>query len=250
MLLPLLAAPAVPALSESPPSRPEFRDERAEPSQAEDSGATVTGRVRIKGEIPKRRKIPTNADPKCAALHPGDLLSDDFVINPQGDVQWALVYVKEGLGDQVYSPPKTPVVVEQRGCHFEPHVLGIMTGQELMFRNQDPLMHIVHVIPKNNREFGFSQAHQGEERTKVFSKKETIRLFCDVHPWMVAWIVVLDHPFYGVTAADGRYKIKGLPPGQYTLEVWHESYKSVTQQIEVKAKESKTLNFELLEKTG
>ena len=247
--LAFLAAPSTP-MPEFLPTGLECRNVPAEPAQADEGGATVSGRVRIKGEIPKRRKIATNADPKCAALHPGELLSDDFVIDPQGDVQWALVYVKEGLGDQVFTPPKTPVVVEQRGCHFEPHVMGIMTGQELMFRNQDALMHIVHVIPKNNREFGFSQAHLGEERTKVFSKKETIRLFCDVHPWMVAWIVVLEHPFYGVTAADGRYKIKGLPPGQYTLEVWHEGYKSVTQPIEVKAKESKTVNFELLEKTG
>jgi plastocyanin len=216
--------------------------------QAADDGATIAGRVRIKGEIPKRRKIPTNADPKCAALHAGDLLSDDFVIDPAGNVEWALVYVKEGLEEHRFTPPKTPVVVEQKGCHFEPHVMGIMTGQELMFRNQDPLMHIVHVIPKNNREFGFSQAKTGEERAKIFNAKEIIRLFCDVHPWMVAWIVVLDHPLYSATGPDGRYKIKGLPPGKYTLEVWHESYKPVTQQIEVKPKDSKTFNFELTEK--
>lgn len=215
--------------------------------QAADEG-TITGRVKIKGEIPKRRKIATNADPKCAAMHPGDLLTDDFVIDAAGNVAYAFIYVKEGLGDRKFTPPKAPVVVEQKGCRFEPHVLGIMVGQELMFRNMDDLMHIVHVVPKSNREFGFSQAKRGEERPKVFTAKETIRLFCDVHPWMVAWIHVLDHPLYGTTKADGKYTVKGLPPGKYTIEAWHDGYKAVTQEVEIKAKETKTLNFELTER--
>ena len=211
--------------------------------------ATLTGRVKIKGEIPKRRKIKTAADPMCAAMHPGDLLTDDYVIDAAGNVQFAFIYVKEGLGDQKYTAPKTPAVVEQKGCRFEPHVLGVMVGQELMFRNQDPeLMHIVHVIPKSNREFGFSQKKKGEERAKVFTAKETIRLFCDVHPWMVAWIHVLDHPFHAVSGADGKFKLSGLPPGKYTIEAWHDGYKAVTQEVEIKAKETKTVNFELTDR--
>ena len=218
----------------------------AEP-QASDE-AIISGRVKIKGEIPKRRKISTNADPKCAAMHPGDLFTDDFVIDAAGNVQYAFIYVKEGLGDQKFTVPKAPVIVEQKGCRFEPHVMGIMVGQELMFRNMDDLMHIVHVVPRSNREFGFSQAKRGEERPKVFAAKEIIRLFCDVHPWMVAWIHVLDHPLHAVTGPDGKFKMKGLPPGKYTIEAWHDGYKAVTQEIEVKAKDSKTLNFELTER--
>lgn len=240
----LAFAAALTALVRAPqPALPPMPD----PQAAEE--ATITGRVKIKGEIPKRRKISTNADPKCAAAHPGDsILSDDFVVDPTGNVQWALVYVKEGLGDQAFPAPKTPVVVEQKGCRFEPHVMGIMVGQELLFRNQDPLMHIVHVNPRSNKEFGFSQAKVGEERPKVFTAKETIRLFCDVHPWMVAWILVLDHPFHAASGPDGKFKLKGLPPGKYVIEAWHEGYKPVTQEIEVKAKDAKTLNFEFTER--
>lgn len=237
----LVFAAAVILLAQTPP-----RAVVAEP-QAADEG-TLIGRVKIKGEIPKRRKIATNADPKCAAMHPGDLLTDDYVIDAAGNLQYALIYIKEGLGDQKFTIPKTPVVVEQKGCRFEPHLLGIMVGQELMFRNMDDLMHIVHVVPKSNREFGFSQAKRGEERPKVFAAKEIIRLFCDVHPWMVAWIHVLDHPFYAVTAADGKFRIKGVPPGKYTIEAWHDGYKAVTQEVEIKAKDTKTLNFELTER--
>jgi plastocyanin len=213
-----------------------------------DEGASISGRVKMKGEIPKRRKIATNADPKCAAMHPGDLLSDDYVLDAAGNVQYALIYVKDGLGDQKFTTPKAPIVVEQKGCRFEPHVVGVMVGQELMFRNQDDLMHIVHVTPKDNREFGFSQAKRGEERPKTFTTKEKIRLFCEIHPWMECWIHVLDHPFSVASGPDGKFKLKGLPPGKYTIEAWHEKFKPVTQEIEIKGKESKTLNFEFTEK--
>ncbi len=214
-----------------------------------DDAATITGQVRIKGEVPRRRKIPTNADPKCAALHGGDsILSDDFVADAAGNVQWAFVTIKRGLGDRAFELPKAPVVVEQKGCRFEPHVLSVRVGQELLFRNQDPLMHIVHVVPGANREFGFSQAKVGEERPKVFTAKETIRLFCDVHPWMVAWIHVVDHPFTAVTGPDGKFELKGLPPGKYTLEVWHESYKPVAQEIEVTAGKAASIAVELTER--
>jgi len=219
------------------------------PAEPQEAGATLTGNLKIKGEIPKPRKISSNADPKCAATHgPAGLFGEEVVADAAGNTQWGFVYVKEGLGEQKFTPPKTPVIMEQKGCRFVPHVTGVMIGQDLMFRNQDPLMHIVHVNPRNNKEFGFSQAKIGEERPKQFTAKETIRLFCDVHPWMVAWIVVLDHPFYAVTGADGKYKIKDLPPGKYTIEAWHESYKAVTQELEVKGKEAKTLNFVLTDK--
>src|SRR6185503_12300114 len=112
----LAFAAALTALVRSPLPAPAPAEPQA------DEVATLSGKVKMKGEIPKRRKIATNADPKCAALHPGDLLSDDYVIDPAGNVQYAFIYVKEGVGDQKFTPPKAPALVEQKGCRFEPHV--------------------------------------------------------------------------------------------------------------------------------
>ena len=234
--LPVEAAPApAPAPAQAPPK--------------EERSATIKGSVKFKGVIPKRRKIGTDAEPKCSAMHATDpLLSEDIVMDAAGNLQWALVTVKEGLGDRKFEIPKTPVVVEQKGCRFDPHVFGVMAGQDVLIRNRDELVHIIHVKPTANREFGFSQQKAGEERTKVFTDKETIKVFCDVHTWMSAWAVVLDHPYHGVTGPDGKYTIKNLPAGKYTLEMWHEKYKPVTQEVEVKDKETKTVSFEITDK--
>lgn len=221
------------------------------PPSAPDSpppSATIRGTVRITGELPKPRRIRTDSDPKCASMHRGPLMSDDVVVDRRGNVQWAFVHVTAGLEKKEHEIPKTPVVLTQKGCRFDPHVLGIMAGQELKIRNFDKLMHIVHVRPEDNREWGFSQDRVGDERVKVFDTPERfIRIFCDVHTWMVAWLAVLDHPFYAVTDPRGRFEIKGLPPGTYTVEVWHEKYKPVTQEIEVKARDRKTVDFTLKE---
>lgn len=213
--------------------------------------ATLKGTVRIKGPIPKRTRIRAEGDPKCAAMHRGGMWSEDVVADPAGRLQGALVYVKSGLEGRSYEVPKKPVLLEQKLCRFEPRVFGIMAGQELLIRNGDDLMHIVHVVPRNNREWGFSQARVGETRPKVFEKPELpIRIFCDVHPWMTAWAGVFTHPFHDATDARGAFEIKGLPPGKYVIEVWHETYAAVAQEVELKPRETKTLAVELSERSS
>lgn len=213
--------------------------------------ATLKGTVKIKGPIPKRTRIRVEGDPKCGSMHRDGLWSEEVVADAAGRLQYALVYVKSGLDGKSFEAPKKPVQLEQRGCRFEPHVLGIMVGQELMIKNGDDLMHIVHVTPRSNREWGFSQARVGETRPKTFDKPELpIRLFCDVHPWMQAWAGVFEHPFHDVTDARGAFEIKGLPPGKYVIEVWHETYAATTHEVELKARETKTLAVELTERSS
>ncbi len=195
----------------------------------------VSGTVKLKGDPPKRRKIKMDADPKCSAMHADPLLQDDVVVSPEGGVQYAFVYVKSGLEGKSFEIPKTPAVLDQKGCRYDPHVVGVMIGQDLLIRNSDDLLHNVHGLPFVNKEFNFGQPTKGLEEKKQFTHKEImIKMKCDVHPWMSAWVGVVEHPFFAVTDANGKFSIKGIPDGKYTFEVWQEKYKSVSAEAEVK----------------
>jgi hypothetical protein len=214
---------------------------------APQQGVSLKGTVQIKGPIPKPKRIRMNdKENHCSAKVRGEIDAEDIVANPKGFVKWAFVYVKSGLEGKKFDVPKTPVMVQQQTCTYVPRVAGLMVGQDLLIRSGDPVIHIPHVNPKNNKEWGFSQAKVGDERTKQFTAPEVmVRLICDVHNWMEAWIGVLDHPFHAVTDAAGKFEIKNLPPGKYTIEVWHELYQPVTQEIEVGSSSPKPAAFEL-----
>ena len=145
------------------------------------------------------------------------------MVGPGNGLQNAFVYVKDGLGDRTFQAPKTPVVLDQRGCKYIPHVFGAQVGQPVIILNSDPTLHNVHAVPKANTEFNFGQSIKGMKTTRMFDKPEVMVPFrCDVHGWMAAYGGIVSHPFFAVTKADGSFEIKGLPAGTYTLEVWHE----------------------------
>ena len=220
----------------------------AAPPQDAKPPVSVKGTVALKGKAPARKRIRLDAVPKCAALHPEPMLSEDVLVDAENRLQWAFVHVKSGLAAGVARPaaPKAPVVLDQRGCRYEPRVMGVRVGQDFLIRCSEDLLHIVHALPRANQEWGFSQQEKGKERTKVFTAPEImVPLKCDVHLWMKAWVGVLDHPWFAVTDASGQWEIKDLPSGKYTLEVWHEAYKPVTHEIEVKGQEPVVLALEL-----
>ncbi len=206
--------------------------------------ATIKGVVKFKGEAPKPRLISMKADRQCDAIHGGKAVTaEDFVINQNGTLKWVFVYVKEGVKGK-YNPPEEPVVLDQQGCWYHPHVFGIMVGQKLEIRNSDPLLHNVHSTPKKNKPFNIGQPVKGMKNIFTFTTPEVMVPFkCDVHPWMSAYAGVLDHPFYGVTNDKGEFEIKNLPPGTYTIEAWHEKLGTQTQSVTVKAGETKTIEF-------
>jgi plastocyanin len=199
-------------------------------------GASISGTVKVKGDVKKRKKIKMDADPKCSAMHAEPPLMEDIVVDANGNVQWAFVYVKKGAEGKKPTDAPAQAVINQVGCHYEPHVLGIVVGQELLIKNSDDLLHNIHALPFSNKEFNFGQPTKGLEEKKTFTTQEVmVKVKCDVHPWMSAWIGVVDHGFYAVTGADGKYAIPGgLPDGKYTVEVWHEGYKSVVSEVDVK----------------
>lgn len=204
--------------------------------------ASVSGMVRFKGSAPKLGKIQMAADPICKAQHAKPVEADEVIVNPNQTLKNVFVYVKEGA--EAYTAPKDPVVLDQVGCLYEPHVLGVQVGQPVEIKNSDPTLHNVHALPQINEGFNFGQANKGMTTTKTFSKPEVmIPVKCDVHSWMKSYIGVVNHPFYSVTGSDGSFSLKGLPAGTYTVEAWHEKYGTQTAQVTVADGESKTLEF-------
>jgi hypothetical protein len=234
---PVVEVKAEPAPAAAPAPAPVFKP-----------GDGVAGVVKIKGEAPKRRKIKMDADPKCAAMHAEAPMQDDIVVDASGNVQYAFVHISKGLEGKTFPKPAAPAKIDQKGCRYEPHVVGVMVGQDLEISNSDDLLHNVHGLPFVNKEFNFGQPTKGLVEKKQFTAKEVMmKVKCDVHPWMSAWVGVTEHPFFAVTDAAGKFAIKGVPDGKYTLEVWHERYKSVTAEIEVKGGDA-AANFELADK--
>jgi plastocyanin len=163
-----------------------------------------------------------------------------------GELQNVFVYVKDGLGDRTFTAPTGPVVLDQKGCRYHPHVFGIMVGQPMQILNSDPTLHNIHATPAagQNAEFNTGQPIQGMKTDHTFTKKEVMVPFkCDVHSWMNAYVGVLDHPYFATTGGDGAFALNKLPPGTYTIEAWHEKLGTQTQSVTIGPKESKEITF-------
>ncbi|NUL82091.1 MAG: carboxypeptidase regulatory-like domain-containing protein [Armatimonadetes bacterium] len=207
--------------------------------------ATIVGKVKLNGTPPKPKALNMKDDPGCVAAHGNKTVySEEVVVGKDGGLRWCFVSIRSGVKG-AYKPPAKPVVLDQIGCVYKPHVFGVQTGQTIEIRNSDPVLHNVHAVTKINPPFNIGQPRKGMKNVKVFMKPEQmIRIKCDVHQWMVTYCGVVEHPFFDVSKADGTFEIKNLPPGTYTLGVWHEKFGSKTEQITVKAGERKTVNFE------
>jgi plastocyanin len=203
--------------------------------------STITGTVKYEGTAEKPRVVRMDSDPLC--MPEGPQTSEVLLVGPGNGLQNAFVYVKDGLGDRKFPAPQTPVVLDQRGCKYHPHVFGIQVGQPVNIVNSDPTLHNVHAVPKANSEFNFGQAIKGMKTTRTFDKPEVMVPFrCDVHGWMAAYGGVLAHPYFAVTSADGSFEIKGLPAGTYTVEVWHERLGTQTTKVTVDGKSGAKAN--------
>lgn len=241
-------APPMPTPAPAPKtdaSPPPPRDGKTVDSPASGAGV-LSGTVKIKGEIPRPRKVRMDEKPECAALHATPPIDDTLLADKEGNVQWAFVYVKKGAeGKKGPEPPKA--VIDQVGCVYKPHVLGVVTGQEIEIRNSDDFLHNIHALPMTgNKEFNIGQSQKGMKDTRTFTQHEImVKVKCDIHGWMGAWVGVLEHSFFAVTDAKGRFEIKGLPPGKYTIEAWHERYLPVLKDVEMT--EKAVLDFELTE---
>ncbi|HEY1809545.1 MAG TPA: carboxypeptidase regulatory-like domain-containing protein [Acidobacteriaceae bacterium] len=207
------------------------------------TAGTIEGTVHYVGTPPKPIQIDMNQDPACT-LGPTNY-SEGYVVNKGGFAN-VFIYVKDGLGNRVYAPPAQPVDIDQKGCRYSPHVVGVMTGQPVRFTNSDPTMHNIHMLPtvSGNQAVDISQppGHGQDERT--FHEPELmIPVRCNNHPWMQAFINVAASPFYAVSDASGRFVIKGLPPGTYTVVADQENLGQKTATVTVSPKQTATQDF-------
>jgi plastocyanin len=230
----------------APPAAPAPNEIAATPEAAQ-SGGTVTGKIKFTGTAPRNKPIDMSEEAACKAKYTSanPPAEETVVAGPANALANVFVYVTAGLpASAKYQAPATAVVLDQNGCRYHPHVLGIMVGQPLEIKNSDPVLHNIKAMAKKNRPFNVSQPTAGMTTTRTFSAPEVmVNLECNVHGWMKAYAGVRPDPFYAVSGPDGSFAIKGLPPGTYTIEAWHEKFGTQTATVTVTGTGSKTANF-------
>ncbi len=208
------------------------------------TAGTVTGTVTYDGKVPSLKPLDVAAEPMCAKKHP-TVPNEVLVLGPGNTMAHVMVRVVKGLpAGKTYPAPTQPVVMDQQGCQYVPHVMGIMVGQPFKALNNDGVLHNVHALASVNRPFNMAMPPNRKEATETFTKEEGMFVVkCDVHPWMRAYIGVLSHPFFSVTKTDGKFQIANLPPGSYLIEAWHEKLGTQTASVTVGASDSKAVAF-------
>ncbi len=203
----------------------------------------VTGKIEFKGKAPAEVRLNMNADPVCKREHPGPVYSQDVVVNKNGTLKNVIVYIKSGLPSKTYPTPDTKVTLDQKGCEYYPHVVGVMVGQDMDIKNSDPTLHNVHSLSKLNPEFNRAQPMKGMVMSEKFAKPEVFKVKCEVHPWMGAYIGVFSTPYFAVTGDDGTFTLTNVPPGEYTVEAWQEKYGVQTATVKVGPSGNATVDF-------
>jgi len=210
------------------------------------AASTITGTINFDGKPPVLRPIAMEAEPVCAKKHAGHAVENEMLVLGNGNTMAnILVWVSKGLpAGKTWPVPTTPVVVDQNGCMYTPHVMGIMVGQTYKILNSDGILHNLHALPKINSGFNKPMPATIKETSATFDKPEPIfPVKCDVHPWMQAYVGVYTHPFFSVTSTDGKFTISGLDPGTYEITAWHERLGTQTASVTVGASDTKTQNF-------
>jgi len=205
---------------------------------------SITGTVKFEGTSPVLRPIDMSAEAACVQANPRPVTPAVIALGEHGGLATVVVYVKSGLGRYHFDTPKDPVVLDQKGCIYEPRVLAMMTNQPFEVKNTDPTTHNVHPIPRQNRPWNRSLAAGEAPYVTTFSHQElAIPIACNIHPWMRAYLFVFAHPYFEVTTKSGAFELENLPPGTYTIEAWHERLGTQDVSVTILPKQSKSISF-------
>jgi plastocyanin len=228
---------AAPQATTTPPAPVYFK---VDPETA----GILQGKIRFTGKRPARKVIDMSEEPACVEAHHGKAYDESLVVNPNGTLANVFIYIKSGLEGKTFEVPSNPVTIDQQGCWFHPRVLGIQTGQVLNVVNSDPVTHNIHPMAEINREWNHSQGQGDPPLERKFLKPEVmIRVKCNIHRWMHAFIGVVDNPYFAVTGSDGSFEIRNLPPGDYVIGVWQETLGTQEQRVTIPPKGKTTANF-------
>jgi plastocyanin len=206
---------------------------------------TISGTISYDGKVPNLKPLAMDADPVCAAKHKDPVPNQMLILGSGNTMGNVLVRVTSGLpAGKTYPPPKDPVVMDQNGCIYQPRVFAVQQGQTFKVLNSDGVLHNVHAMPKVNPQFNMAMPPNRKEAEHVFDKSEDqFPIKCDVHPWMTAYAMVSDNPFFAVSKEDGKFTISNLPAGTYEIEAWHEKLGKKTEKVTVGEGDTKTVDF-------
>jgi plastocyanin len=229
------AAPAAPSASAA-----------AAPAGAPTGGGSVKGTVVMTGTAPERKDINMKADPYCAKQ--GEAKDEEVVTGAGGVLKNAVVHIVGNLPEK-YAPPAEDVIVDQSGCMYRPRVQVASAGQTVVIRNSDQTLHNVHTYKGPATLFNQAQVFGMPPLKKKFpAAGDVVKFKCDVHPWMTGYVLVTDNPFRAVTGDDGSFDIQHVPPGNYTLEVWHERLGTKQVPVTIAADKTAEVKIELAAK--
>jgi plastocyanin len=204
---------------------------------------SISGTIAFTGTPPKRVPIDMDMDMGCSLATKEPNLSEAVIVN-QGKLQNVFVYVKDGLESYAIPKPSQPAVLDQLGCRYVPHVMGLVAGQTLKILNSDSTMHNVHPVPQKNQQWNESQMPKGEPKERTFTNPELLLpITCNQHPWMKMYVNVVSNSFFAVSDADGKFTIQGLPPGTYTIAAVHEKLGTQEMKVTVAPKQNQTTDF-------
>jgi plastocyanin len=209
------------------------------------TAGALSGRAVFTGAPPAAEAINMAVDRGCVTNAGPNPQSDAFLVAADGGLRNVFVHIKDGLDPAYAFPvPADAVTLDQNGCVYKPRVIGVRAGQPIEFVNSDATMHNVHSLPKVNQEFNFGQLTQGKRDRRTFTAPEVmVRLMCNVHGWMAAWVGVVGHPYYAVTDETGAFELKGVPPGTYTIEAWHEKFGVQTATVTIGERQQQATTF-------
>jgi len=207
------------------------------------TAGTIRVDVTYSGAVPTPQVFDMRIAPQCAAAHQEPVYDDSLVVQ-DGHLASAVVWIKQGLEKWAFAPPSEPVIIDQKGCVYHPHVAAAMVGQPVDFVNSDPEAHNVHARPQIVSAFNFLMSRQGSKRTLTFDKPEiAIPVGCDIHPWMSAYVAVVANPYFAVTPANGSVALTNVPPGEYVVAVWQEKLGTKEQRVKLDARGSANVEF-------